>query len=77
MKNGCAPNSCEARLSQFQCSHCFPSEQQELLQLAAVELKSGQFLDTAIIANGVVEEKSVVVARWFSTYVLQLSRSLN
>jgi hypothetical protein len=33
------PNSYEAPPSQFQCSHCFQSEQQELLQLDAVVLQ--------------------------------------
>jgi hypothetical protein len=39
--------------------------------------KTKMLLDTAIISNGVVEQKSSVVARWFSIYVLQLSRLLH
>jgi hypothetical protein len=35
-----------------------------------------RLLDTAILSKGMVEEKSVVVTRCFSIYVLQLSRSL-
>jgi hypothetical protein len=30
-----------------------------------------------VISNGVIEEKCVVIARWFSIYVLQLSPSQN
>jgi hypothetical protein len=35
--------------------------------------KAEMLLDAAMISNGVVEEKSVVVACCFSIYVLQLS----
>jgi hypothetical protein len=39
--------------------------------------KAETLLDSAIISNGFVEEKSVVVVRRFSIYMLPLSRSLN
>jgi hypothetical protein len=39
--------------------------------------KAEMVLDTAVISNRVVEEKSVIVTRCLSLYVLQLLRSLN
>jgi hypothetical protein len=34
-------------------------------------------LDTASLSNGIVEEKSVIVAQFFSISVLQLEPSMN
>jgi hypothetical protein len=53
----------------IQCSHCFSSEQHSLLRLDAVELKLSR---RHFGANGVVKEKPLAVARWFSIYVLEL-----
>jgi hypothetical protein len=57
---GSLPNSYEAPPSQSQCFHCFPSEQQELLRWDAVELESWRRL---FGSNGVVKEKSIVIAQ--------------
>jgi hypothetical protein len=39
--------------------------------------KAEMLLDTAVISNGVLEEKSLFGTRWFATYVLQFPRSVN
>jgi hypothetical protein len=38
--------------------------------------KAEMLLDTAVILNGVLEEKSLFGTRWFAIYVLQLLSSI-